>query len=900
MASETNTFPLIRTKLHRPQSTAGLVPRPWLLEWLSQHRRRPLTLVSASAGYGKTTLISSWLEATDDPSAWLSLDEYDDDVPVFLTYFIAAVQTIFPVVGQETLALLNAASLPPLSVLARSLTSELEQLTSPFILVLDDFHVIRDSDIHDLLNELLRHPSRTMHLVVITRRDPPLPITQLRARAQLTEVRSQELRFTAAETAAFLQQMDIQVDDATAADLTRKTEGWVTGLRLSALSMRHRNADSLLISLPENIHYVTDYLVAETLSQLDPPIKDFLLKTSILNRLNGPLCDIIVGLDEPVCDGQAYLKWLHQQNLFIIPLDDQRQWYRYHHLFQELLRNQLAQHLDTDDIAALHCQASTWFAENGLIDEALRHALEAGDIASAAQLVEQNVRTLLNQDQWHTLETWMNQLPDDIIRQRPQLLLAKAWVSFHQFALWAIPPLLEAVETILDDDATAQPLWGEVDFFWGHHWFWQGQVTRSLDLLRRALERIPEAYHLARGEAELFFGVANQMSGQKKEIVQALNKWLYYEQTPHPGRQTKLMGSLIFIHVLSGDLTEAAQVSQKLHTMAEKHNNAYIIAWTSYLQALVYYCWNDLEKAAHHFAQTVEKRYVVHTRAAIDSLAGLTFTYQALGQPDRAEATMALLLEFSQETNDPAYITVARACQARLALLQGDTAVRWLQTADLTTDAGIMFYWLEVPRITQCRALIAHGSETSLQEAAEKLQEYEQVNKAEHNTRQLVDILLLQALLHYKQEQFDQALAVLERAVALAQPGGFIRPFVEIGSELTGSLNKLRSQGVSPDFVRQILNGFENDESEKPDSHPPSLAGQESSPQPLIEPLTERELEVLELLAQRFSNKEIATQLRISPLTVKKHTVNIYQKLDVKNRRQAVRRATALGLVPDH
>jgi LuxR family maltose regulon positive regulatory protein len=890
------------------------VARPWLLEWLSQHRQRPLTLVSASAGYGKTTLISSWLESVDSPSTWLSLDENDDDLIGFLTYFIAAIQTIFPEAGRETLALLTAPTLPPLPVLTRSLTNELAQLTDPLILVLDDYHVIREAAIHNLLSELLRYPSRAMHLVITTRSDPPLPIAKLRARAQVTEIRPYELRFKATETATLLQQMGIQADDDTAADLTEKTEGWVTGLRLATLSLRHRSdIDLLLQSMPENSRHVTDYLLAEVLNRLDPAIQDFLLKISILDRLCGPLCDAVAELDEPVCDGLAYLAWMQKHNLFTIPLDDQYYWYRYHHLFQQLLQHQLEMKLDTEAIAALHRRASRWYAENGFIDEALNHALKAEDISAAAQLVEQNGRTLLDEDKWYILEKWLAKLPDDIIQQRPRLLLAKAWILYYRLALWAFPPLLEATEAILDDDETTQPLWGEVDFFWGHHWYWQGETARSLDLFGRALERIPKTHHLgARGEAELYWGLAKQMSGQKNEAVQTLNEWVYHEQTPHPNRLIKDLGSLIFIYLLSGELTEAARVTQQVQDMVAKSNNAYVKAWVSYLLANVHYYWNDLENASRHLAKAVEYRYNLYSRTAIDSLAGLTLTCQALGQPDRAGDTMALLLEFARETNDPIYIDVARSCQAHLALLQGDmlSAGRWLQTADLTSNAPVMFYWLEIPQITQCRVLIAQETEASLRQAEELLQEYQQQNEAQHNTHKLIDILLLQALLHHKQEQFDEALATLERVVTLGQPGGFIRPFLETGPTLTPYLEKLRSQGITPDYITQILNAFDIgsreaiiNESSQEKIQPSSLRQAQDkplSPQPLIEPLTDRELEVLELLVQRFSNKEIATELVISPLTVKKHTVNIYQKLEVKNRRQAVSKATALGLVSDH
>jgi LuxR family maltose regulon positive regulatory protein len=358
--------------------------------------------------------------------------------------------------------------------------------------------------------------------------------------------------------------------------------------------------------------------------------------------------------------------------------------------------------------------------------------------------------------------------------------------------------------------------------------------------------------------------------------------------------------------LLSGELAEAARMAQQLQVAATKSNNAYALAWGSYLHALAHYFWNDLGNAEHHFAQAVEQRYVLHTRAAIDSLAGLTLTHQVLGQPDRAKATMALLLEFAQETNNPAYIIIAHSCQARLSLLQGDlaSAVRWLQTADLTTDASIMFYWLEIPRITRCRVLIAQGTEASLQKAVDLLKGYRQEVEAQHNTCQSIDILTLQALAYHKQALFDEALVTLERAITLAAPGGFIRPFVELGPSVAGMLERLYQQGVASDYITQIMASFAtNDPSsvlragEGPTTKAldSSLVFRPSSA--LIEPLTDRELEVLELLAQRLTNKEIAAQLVISSGTVKQHTHNIYQKLNVTGRRQAVATATELGLL---
>jgi LuxR family maltose regulon positive regulatory protein len=677
----------------------------------------------------------------------------------------------------------------------------------------------------------------------------------------------------------------------------------------------------MLRRLSAERRYIWDYLLSEVLSALKPETQDFLIKTAVLDRFCAPLCDAVLGdsgaesrtpLVTSAARSQDILEALQQDNLFIIPLDGQQRWFRYHHLFQQLLLAELKKRYSADEIAVFHLKASSWYSQNGLVDEALQHALEGGDDLAAAQLLEENVRTLLDEDRWHVLEMWMARLPDSVIRQRPRLLIAKAWVRFHQFALQSIPPLLELAGTILEDDATAQPLWGEVDFFWGHHWYWQGQRTRSLDSLNGALEQIPKAHHLARGEAEVFWSLASQMSDQKEEAVRRLNGWLYDEQTPHPGRQTKLLGTLIFIGLLSGELNDAAPPNQKLHELATKNNNRYIRAWTSYIQGYIHYFWNDLDTAARHFAKAVSDRYILHTAGALDSLVGLALTYQAMGQPDSADATVALLLEFAQGKNNPAFITVARSCQARLSLMQEDltSAVRWMKMADLATDSGIMFFWLEVPRITQCRILLAQGSEASLQEAGEKLAVYGKTNKAENNTRQLIDILLLQSLNYQKQSQSDKALAALERAITLAEPGGFIRPFLDLGPETAGLLARVSQGGVALEYIARILAAFPD---EMKDERPLQVAdGSVSSraastlaqgpPAPsrvsssLVEPLTPRELDVLALLAQGLTNKEIAQRLVISHGTVRQHAYNLYQKLQVNNRQQAVTKAADLGI----
>jgi LuxR family maltose regulon positive regulatory protein len=433
LAEDATQTSLIRTKLHKPIILGNYVHRQRLLDQLDHHIQRPLSLVVAPAGYGKSVLVSCWLEASRSPSAWVSLDESDNDLRLFLSYFLAAVRTIFPDAGQKIKPMVKALKLPPVPVLATSLINELDQIEKPFILVLDDFHIIKDKAVIDLLSQFLSHPPKAIHLVLVGRRDPSLATSKMRARNLMIEIRTQDLRFNTLETESFLtQELGVRVDSSTAAVLSKKVEGWVTGLRLAALSMHHQaRVDPKLLEPQVDTQYVMEYLFTEVFSHQPSGITQYLIATSILNRFCGPLCEALcVQGSEPVpgeISGWEFIAWLKKENIFLIPLDAENRWFRFHHLFQKLLFNQLKRRLGPEDIKVLYARASVWFAENGLIEDALKHALDGGDSATAARLVAEHGFDLVSEEQWLTLQRWLNLLPKYSFSKDLGLTILEAW-----------------------------------------------------------------------------------------------------------------------------------------------------------------------------------------------------------------------------------------------------------------------------------------------------------------------------------------------------------------------------------------------------------------------------------------------------------------------------------------
>ena len=900
---DNETVNLIQTKLNRPPVPIDLVARPRLTQRLEKQRRRPLSLVSAPAGYGKSTLVGSWLETMEGPTAWLSLDESDNDLATFLIYFIAAIQTMFPEAMADTLAMLGTADLPPQQFLMSSLVNELTDIASSFYLVLDDYHLIHEITIHDFLNELLQYPPRGMHLVICTRMDPLINLVNLRAHSQVSEIRVQDMRFTVEETNILLEKMlGEPVDESTAAELEERSEGWVTGLCLAALALRHRaGEEQLLGDLTVNNRYVSDYLMSEILAKQDPRLSDWMLRSSITSRFTVELCEAVcfhetdgdLGEGHPEkINGEVFLEWLEASNLFLIPLDDEGRWFRYHHLFRQFLQHELTRRLNSEQIGELHERACEWCEQNGFIEEALHHALAKGDPKRAAVIIEIHCNDLLSLERWQRLRRWISQLPRELVGSRPRLLLIDAWYMGTQFRLGELPPILERITAMIEEDSPDSSeedkviLRGEIAALWSLMHYWLGHGQQSLGHATHALEVTPMDHRWVRGIALTYHIGAHQLVGKRDRVYDLVQMALaedrqYGSTCPH-----RIYMGLMLSEILAGDLQSAEQTAIKLQDIT-RSRKLYVTGGTAFLaRAFICYQRNDLEGALRHYEDLVELRYQVNAETLIQGLFGLALTYHAIGRTDRARETSEEAFAWARERESRHMMIESQSLASRLDVLDGQVpdVEHW---AGHIGDTFSLMVMPEIPHLTLAKVLIAQGTTDSLKQAADLLSKLDLFVQNTHDSWHLIEVRALQALLHNALDERATAIEYLEKALELNRSGSFIRLFVDLGSNMAKLLEELNRQVVAEECIAQILAAFS--------SARPALSS--VSQGKLIEPLTERELEVLAILAQRRSNKEIAAELVISPGTVKQHTHNIYQKLNVKGRRQAVREAIELGIL---
>ena len=669
--------PLIRTKLHRPSVPPDAVDRDRLIELMENACKAPLTLVSAPAGYGKSVLAAQWAERCDTPVAWLSLDESESDLQLFLQYFIASVHTVFPEACPSTAVLAGAPELPPVPVLAASLLNEIEAIDQPLVMVVDDFHRIDPSSaVNELIGHLIEHPWRLARLVIITRRDPPIRIPGLLAGAKLAEVRLEDLRFNDSETAELLAGATrTPVSERALATLQREVEGWAVGLRLTALALRlTENPDKLVQGLGGGLPQIQEYLLREVLAGLPPGLREAMLRSAILDRFCAEILEAICPPDAAEGSrglaGREIVDHLNAANLFTIGLDPEGRWFRYHHLFQDLLERQLLQSRPHEDLVALHSRASAWFEGEGSISESLKHAMAAEDLDRVIELFKRHRHPTINADRWYELANWLALVPDELVLEHAELAMSRVWILMHHFRFETALPLLDHIETLIGGDPNTEEIRGEIALCRGYSLFFLGDGAASLQLMEEALSKIPVSYTEARAQSEVIFGMSKHMVGHKEEAIRFLDELLVHYDSPEPIRKGRLLITYVFIHFLDGDLFAAEQANRRLTEFVEREGLAYNLAWAHYMQGMIHLHRCEWQAAIDFLGRSVAQRFIHFKRAATDSITSLMLAQQAQGLHGDARGSLQVLNDFVASQDDPALWPLVSSAEARLAAMQ--------------------------------------------------------------------------------------------------------------------------------------------------------------------------------------------------------------------------------------
>jgi LuxR family maltose regulon positive regulatory protein len=861
-----------------------------------------VTLVSAPAGFGKTTCISEWVGGLDVPAAWLSLDPVDDDPGRFFTYLIAALLKIDGRLGREIEGVLRAGQLPPDEIISATLINDILALEGRFLLVLDDFHVIQDHFVLQVLakltvNLLQANLPQPLHLVILTREDPPLPLARLRANNQLTEIRAEDLRFTGDEAELFLNEvMGLSLSQTDIAVLEDKTEGWIAGLQLAGLSIRDQvNSSDFIASLSGSHRFILSYLTEEVLNRQPEEIQSFLLQTAVLDKLSGDLCDAVTSRT----DSHLLLERLFNANLFLVPLDDEGQWYRYHHLFADLLRNRQSV-LQKDRAAALHQRASRWYAQSGMATEAIQHALAAEDYAAALRLVEHHALDMVLQGYVKTVADWMQAIPQPWGAQSPRANLAFAWAHFLRGTVAHANPYLERLQalfTTAPTDETQDPAlkagWLALQSMALNA---QGKPAESLTLTTLALDIVPEQDHYVRSLIYLGRAGAYQQTNEYARAIEAFQTMTRHGQMAG-NFVVEMLGYAGWagMALRMGKLQLAFEMASQGAERVEHLGVLPPTIATVYGElGAVYYQRNQLEQAHQYFRRAIQVSALSgYSEVEIGYLALLSSLHQTEGDLESSARELQKAVDLLQ-SGAPArvgadiiyqqvrfYLALDNPTAAEMVLRQSGVVMQ--DEVTHATDSVHMAYlrlmfYLGVQEHRKDKFGLGNELARRIIASAEAGQRIDTTLKA----------LILGALIRSSAEDTTGSLEWLDRALALAEPEGYIRIFLDEGAPMAALLRRARGRGRHTGYIEGLLALFPGPAAETQ----PTQGRTE-----FVEPITRRELEILRLISEGCSNQEIAERLVITLHTVKKHSSNIFGKLGVNSRTQAVARARQLRLL---
>ena len=859
-----------------------------------------LILVSAPAGFGKSTLISEWARNLKKPVSWLSLDDNDNNFKLFLKYLISAIQQIDGSIGESILSSLEVIDNPPTESIVTVLINEITEYGKEFYLVLDDYHLITSQKIHDTLDYFIEHIPPIVHLVIGGRIDPPLSLSRLRAGGHLIEIRPNDLRFTEDEVTVFLNDLvglDLSPEDILA--LLVRTEGWITGLKLAALSLRDReNKQEFVEAFSGSHHYIIDYLVDEVMSRQSEEIQEFLRQTSILDRFSAPLCNFVL----EITGSKDILQYLDESNLFLIQLDDERNWYRYHHLFSDFLNLRMRE-IEPDAVLDLHKKAAQWLENNKYINEAIDQALKGEDYGHASRMIESIGPDMMMKSEFDQLTTGLDLIPMNLVMRWPWLCIIQGWMCDRWAQFDTGEKYLRSAEATLESseysasEKSKDIIRGQISAIRALYALKKGQISESIKQANQALNFLPDD-HFNRGVATFTLGWAKKEQGDLSSAILAFEE----------GRKaSRAVNNQILVQAIILEMGNTQVLQGHLHQAAETLNGAINYQYEKSKLKIPYAGpagvslgniqreWNDLSSALDLVQEGIEISNASKiVDAVVDGYASLALVYLAQGDLGKAETACKKAESLVHDIPDLEPITKTKTFDSRVKLLLSQKklteAARYVQDRGMISDTEILKL-TDYKHIIGARVLIHLSRESStlqeLTDAHRILSKTIKLAEPAGYTNLLIQALALQALAFDAQEKNDAALKSLENALSMAELGGYIRTFVDEGEPMRDLLQKLASPGKQNDYARKLITAFNAD----------ALAGKSLISQSQVDPLSERELEVLNFLASELSGPEIAQEIMVSINTMRTHTKNIYSKLGVNNRRAAVRQAKALKLI---
>jgi len=896
--------PILRSKLHPPPVASGVIGRARLARLAPLVATTPVTLISAPAGYGKSTLASQWLTALDGRSCWLSLDASDSDLRQFIAYLIAALQTVVPDCCRGIMGVVAMPDLPDPDMLAATFSNELEVLDASIVVVLDDYHLISGDVVHEFVETLLRHPPTNLHLVIAARRDPPLSLQKLRASGRLTEVRMQQLSFSAEETADLVRSiLGDRAGTAAISTLHDRTEGWPAGLRLALLAASTHASDDFVARLPSDTHAVRSYLLDEVLAQCSPALRIYLFSTAFLERFCASLAEAVVGVADDRASGltgSEFIRRIRDAGFFCIALDDREKWMRYHHLFQAMLQEAAADELDPTQIIDLHRRAAQWFEAHGLLDEAIQSLSKAGDPGATAALIIRHRNSIMNNEQWYRLETWLRQLPQELVNSRPELLLLRARQLRSAGAREEVDRCVELAEALLAtaeiDGATRNHLRGSIESLRCDQHYLMAEGHAAVDAARKALELLPPDGFAERGFAAIVLGAGLQMIGEFSNARATLLRTLSDPGSVaarNPTLESRILIALAFVYWMHGDLHALESVLEKIVDQADANDLREVLTVVRSFQAAIHYQRDELAAVHEVLGEMLASSAVASAEFQIQCFILAALAHQERGDSASAVNSIEAAKRLAIAARNMLQTAVVDAFAAELALRQGRMAEvrQWVDQFD--PELLTPMYAPVAPALVHAKVLVFDEREHGARRAVSTLDELVEYLEHTHNNRFLAEALALRAILRDRHGDAAGAKNDLDSAVRLAQPGRFIRLFVDLGPSIVHLLGRLDLDEEGVRYVGEILAAFQQ-----------RTAGEDSAlalPRDVIQvglnTLSKREQQILQLLAQRLTNKEIAERLHLSPVTVKRHAANIYEKLGVHSRRQAVAKAEGLGLL---